>query len=72
MKNRLIVFLLSLAASGVVFVGTANAVELQLANGWTEYTTSTGNPEVFLDKGIVRFKGAIANGASSYAFNLHG
>jgi hypothetical protein len=70
MKNLLLAFLLALTFSPSLSVGTAAAVELQLENGWTSYSSSTGTPEAFLDDGIVYFKGAMSGGASGFAFTL--
>jgi hypothetical protein len=43
---------------------------LSLVNGWTGGPFSTSQPMVVNDNGIIRFKGAIANGTTSIAFTL--
>ncbi len=67
-RNHLCAFLLALGIASVS--ASAGAVELQLQNGWTNAPFATSNAEVFLDDGIVVFKGAIANGASTSPFTL--
>jgi hypothetical protein len=50
--------------------GFAGPQELTLQNGWVNYSSTTANASVQLQNGMVQLRGAIASGASSFAFTL--
>ena len=56
---------------GATYAKTASGyTPLTLQNGWTNYGSGTRAPAIRLIAGVERFQGAIANGASGFAFTL--
>jgi hypothetical protein len=69
-ESRNATLLLIALATSFLLARSADAFPLQLVNGWTHAPFSTSNAEVFIEDGIVHFKGAIAQGTSGLAFTL--
>lgn len=70
MRERLLTTFVAMATMMLLSAATADAVELQLQNGWGEFPIATSAPEAFLHGDVVYLKGAISGGTNSLAFTL--